>query len=203
MPPTPGPEQVFRFTLSRPVANFGVVVTGGARARPVIVAAGDEDRVQGYAALPLAINPYTDSFQTAQPVAAVIRPAPGSFDVVFDTTSAQAAGPFAFRFWINDVTPPSVRLLSRAVSPGSSLQLALADAGSGVDPGSLSATVDGRRADVTFARGQARVRLAASITPGVHRLVLSAADYQELKNMENVPQILPNTRVLRATFRVR
>jgi hypothetical protein len=28
-------------------------------------------------------------------------------------------------------------------------------------------------------------------------------DYQELKNMENVPLITPNTRVFRATFRVR
>ena len=38
---------------------------------------------------------------------------------------------------------------------------------------------------------------------GTHRLVFSAADYQELKNMENVPLILPNTRVFRTTFTVR
>jgi hypothetical protein len=33
-------------------------------------------------------------------------------------------------------------------------------------------------------------------------LAFSAADYQELKNMENVPRILPNTRTFRAVFRV-
>jgi hypothetical protein len=33
--------------------------------------------------------------------------------------------------------------------------------------------------------------------------VLQVADYQELKNMENVPQILPNTRRFTATFTVR
>jgi hypothetical protein len=41
------------------------------------------------------------------------------------------------------------------------------------------------------------------VLPGRHRLVFSVADYQELKNMENVPQILPNTRVFSAAFRVR
>jgi len=32
--------------------------------------------------------------------------------------------------------------------------------------------------------------------------VFIASDYQELKNMENVPQILPNTRRIVTTFRV-
>ena len=33
--------------------------------------------------------------------------------------------------------------------------------------------------------------------------MLEVADYQELKNMENVPQILPNTTRFAATFTVR
>ena len=33
--------------------------------------------------------------------------------------------------------------------------------------------------------------------------MLSVADFQEAKNMEDVPPILPNTRTLRATVRVR
>jgi hypothetical protein len=36
-----------------------------------------------------------------------------------------------------------------------------------------------------------------------HRLTLIVSDYQETKNMENVPRILPNTARLRGTFRVR
>ena len=39
--------------------------------------------------------------------------------------------------------------------------------------------------------------------PGRHTLVFTAADYQELKNMENVPRILPNTTTFSAAFRVR
>ena len=38
---------------------------------------------------------------------------------------------------------------------------------------------------------------------GSHRLVLQVGDYQESKNMEDVPPILPNTATLRATVRVR
>ena len=39
--------------------------------------------------------------------------------------------------------------------------------------------------------------------PGSHRLRLRVSDYQESKNTENVARILPNTRWLTATFRVR
>jgi hypothetical protein len=41
------------------------------------------------------------------------------------------------------------------------------------------------------------------LSPGRHRLLFEASDYQETKNMENVPPILPNTASLRATFTVR
>jgi len=38
---------------------------------------------------------------------------------------------------------------------------------------------------------------------GAHTLQVTAADYQELKNNENVTRILPNTRVFRARFTAR
>ena len=154
VPGAAGPEQVFRVRLARPVANFGVVLLSSAgptrfRPSPRVVAAGDENRLTGNAGLPLVINPYLDSFGAARPVAGAIRPVPGSYDVVFDVPvvpTAGAAGPgaYTFRYWVNDVTPPSVRLLTRTARAGSRLRLAVADAGSGVDPQSLAATVDGR-----------------------------------------------------------
>ncbi len=195
-----GPERVFRVTLRKPVANFGVVVLRGSRASPRVVVAGDENRLVGFPGLPVVINPYIDSYGAGRPVAGAIRPAPGSYDVVFDTTSKTPAA-FTFRFWFDDVTPPTVRLLSARARRGGSLELAVADNGSGVDPDSLTATIDGKPADVTFSRGRAAVSLRRA-GPGRHALVFTAADYQELKNMENVPQILPNTRTLRAVFRV-
>jgi hypothetical protein len=200
----PGPEQVFRVALARPAANFGVAVVGrvtGVRPSPRIVIGEDENRLAGNAGLPLAINPYLDSFGEPRPVAGVVRPARGLYSVVFDSPAGTRAGAFTFRFWVNDVTPPSVRLLRSPVGRGAPLLLALSDRGAGVDPRSLQATVDGKAASVSYAGGRARIELAAR--PGRHRLVLRVSDYQELKNMENVPQILPNTRVYRATFRVK
>jgi hypothetical protein len=166
------------------------------------VFAGDENRLTGNAGLPVAINPYVERFGTARPVAGAIRPSPGAYDVVFDTPARTAPGAFTFRFWIDDVTPPTVRLLGAAVKPRSRLELIVTDGGSGVDPSSLEASIDGRPAIVVFERGRALVSVGATPS-GRHRLVFRASDYQELKNNENVSQILPNTRTLRATFRVR
>jgi hypothetical protein len=197
----PGPEQVFRVTLTKPVANFGVVVTGGRRVSPRVVYAGDENRLTGFAGLPFVINPYIDAYGDARPVSAAIRPAKGSYDIVFDTPSGVAPGAFTFRFWIDDQAPPAVRLLSSSAKSGGNLELVVTDNGSGVDPHSLTATIDGKPADVAYARGHALVSLR-NVGPGRHALVFSAADYQELKNFENVLKILPNTRVLRVPFRV-
>jgi hypothetical protein len=205
VPSEPGPEQVFRVTLARPVANFGVAVirtTSDARPSPRVVFAGNEDRLTGNAGLPLVINPYIDSFGTPRPVAAAIRPGKGSFDVVFDTPATTAAGAFTFRFWVNDVTPPGVRLLTPVLAAGSTLRVAVTDAGSGVDPQSLVARVDGKAVSLVYSGGRATIRLPG-IARGRHRVVLQASDYQELKNMENVPRILPNTTTYTATFRVR
>jgi len=197
----PGPEQVFRVTLRKPVANFGVVVTGGRRISPRVVYAGDENRLTGFAGLPAVINPYLDTYGASRPVAGAIRPAQGSYDVVFDTPAEVAPGSFRFRFWVDDQTPPKVRLLDGSVRRGGKLALAVSDGGAGVDPRSLTAKIDGRPAAVSFAAGRALVDLQR-VGPGRHALVFSAADYQELKNFENVLRILPNTRVLRTTFSV-
>ncbi len=200
-----GPEQIFRVAVRRPVANFGVAVvaTGaGVRASPRVVVAGNEDRLAGSAGLPVAINPYLPSFAEQRPVAGAVRPAPGAYDVVFETPAGAKPGAFTFRFWVDDVTPPAVRLLTPSVRRRASLALAVGDSGSGVDPRSISATVDGRQVNATFARGRVTIGVPSAAV-GRHRLVLTVSDYQELKNMENVPQILPNTRVFRAAFTVR
>jgi len=200
-----GPEQVFRIVLKRQVANFGVVLLSharGTRVQPRVVRAGDENRLTGYAGLPLNLNPYQSTFDQLSPTAGAVRPDAGAYDIVFDTPSRRAAGKFSFRFWVNDTTPPRLRLLTRAVSAGAFLQVGVTDAGSGVDPGSLRATLDGEDVGVRFARGRARVSTLL-LGKGRHRLVFRASDYQEAKNMENTGPILPNTRQLSATFTVR
>ena len=113
----------------------------GVRVQARVVRAGDENRLTGYAGLPLNLNPYLPTYDHLSPAAGAVRPDAASYDIVFDTPNRRAAGKFTFRFWIDDTTPPTVRLVARSRSE---LTFALSDRGSGVDPFSLSATVDRR-----------------------------------------------------------
>jgi subtilisin family serine protease len=189
-----GPEQVFRFVLRQPVANFGVAVVShanGVTVAPRLVVAGDENRLYGFTALPVDINPYRDYGRVVPSVGAVL-PKPGAYDFVFDTPAGATPGQFTFRFWINDTTPPRVRLLS---ADAGTIRFALTDAGSGVDPKSIELTVDGKSTDYSLAGG---VLTARGLSRGTHRVKLIVADFQEPKNMEDVGPVLPNTRTYTA-----
>jgi subtilisin family serine protease len=200
-----GPEQVFRITLTKPAANFGVVITRrapGVQVEPRVVVAGDENRLTGYPALPVNLNPYLDQFGDPVLAAGAVRALPGAYDVVFDSPTAAGAGSFRFRYWLDDTTPPTLKLLQPRVSRGTPIAFRATDAGSGVDPATVKATVDGREVSISFRDGVIRIP-TSSIKRGTHRLRVQASDYQESRNMENVPPILPNTRVLDARIVVR
>jgi subtilisin family serine protease len=200
-----GPEQVFRVRITRPVANFGVAVIAQARGvqiEPRVVAAGDESRLIGYTGLPLDLNPYRASFGEPRPIVGAVRPAPGEYDVVFDTGSAAVAGAFHFRFWINDTTPPRLRLLTPAVARNRPVRISAVDTGSGVDAQSIIARIGGLRRRATFGAGVVNVN-TQGLRPGRYRLVLRVSDRQETRNMENVPTILPNTARLETFVTVR
>jgi subtilisin family serine protease len=203
----PGPEQVFRVVLPKRVANFGVIVTSrgsGTGATPRIVLPGDENRLLGLPAVPIAENPYQDEFGQVEPVSAVVAPAARVYDVVFDTVSRAASGPFTFRLWINDTTPPVVKLLTKSVSRGALLRLSAFDAGSGIDPGSLVAMIDGKKVPAHYAAARVTVPLnGLFLAAGRHTLQVTLSDWQETKNMESFGGILPNTRNYRASFTVR
>jgi subtilisin family serine protease len=202
----PGPEQVFRLVIRRAVSNFGVVVVAHGRrvrAQPRIVRAGDEDRLVGYPGLPLDINPYRSSFGRVIPVAGAVRPVAGTYDIVFDTPPRARPGPFSFRVWIGDRTPPTIRIVSRPVA-GRPLHLAITDAGAGVDPSTLLATIDGGRRRLVYSSRTHRATVGiAGLTRGTHTLVVVASDFQETKNMEDVAGVLPNTRRFEARVVVR
>ena len=201
----PGPERVFRVSLSRPAANFGVVVTSrapGVRVEPRIVRAGDERRLTGYAALPFNLNPYLRTFGELVLASGTILPAAGSYDVVFDSPSAARAGAFAFRYWVNDVSPPAASLRTPTVTAGRPLLLGASDRGSGVDPASVVVEIDGDEHEGRFAKGVVTVS-TQGLSKGRHALRFQISDYQESRNMENVGRILPNTRILETSFAVR
>jgi subtilisin family serine protease len=189
----PGPERAYRVTVSGRPANFGVVVISG-RASPHVTFDGSEERLAGYVGLPMDLNPYRKTYGESVPVAGVDVPASGPYDIVFDTRSSAQAGPFTFRYWVNDVTPPKLHVSVK----GRTIVVSATDAGSGVDPSTFVVTVDGRG---VATRTTSAVTIKA--TKGRHKVVATASDYQEAKNMENVPPILPNTTTLRVTAVVR
>ena len=135
------------------------------------------------------------------PVVGAALPGPGDYDIVFDTLSASSAGPFTFRFWIGDTTPPRLRFLS---ARGGVVRIFARDDGAGIDPSQIQLFVDGRLRSTRYdARRRLIVSTGRRLARGRHKLRLVVSDYQELKNMENVRRILPNTARLRTAFRVR
>jgi subtilisin family serine protease len=204
-----GPEQIFRVRLRRPAANFGVAILDlarGTRVQPRIVLARDENRAAGPTALPLNTNPYLPTFGQPAPVSSVIRPTPGTYHVVFDSTTRAGAGRFTFRFWIGDETPPRLRLRSRSVRRGGILTFVASDAGAGVDPQSIFASVAGSGRTPTYAPKGNRMTITVPVgrlPAGRHRVRLQVSDHQESKNMENALRILPNTTVIDTTITVR
>jgi hypothetical protein len=197
-----GPEQVFRVSVNSPVANFGVAMThGGGGIEPRVVRAGDENQLLGEVGLPFNANPYLPAYGTPMPVAGAVLPAPGDYDVVFDSGTAAGAGAFTFRFWIGDTTPPRLKLIS---TRGGRLRVRAADSGAGIDPRFVRLSIDGRTRSARYDTGRKEITASLKrLRRGLHHFTLRVSDYQELKNMENVPKILPNTSRLRVAFRVR
>jgi hypothetical protein len=198
-----GPEQVFRLSLARSHRNFGVVVVShnsGVSVSPRIVRGSNESKLAGITALPINVNPYLNSFDMPEPIAGVLRPAAGIYYIVFDTTSAASAGRYSFRFWVDDLKPPRMRVLSRQ---SGLLTVKISDKDSGVDPGSISALAGARELPVGYDPHTGRAVInATSLGRGTHELVVTASDYQETKNDENASRLLPNTSKLTVSISI-
>lgn len=198
-----GPEQVFRLSLAKTHNNFGVVVISHERwvsVAPRIVRGDNESRLAGLTALPINVNPYVGNFDANEPVVGVLRPAAGVYYVVFDTTSIASAGRFRFRYWLDDMKPPSVRVLSRRAGR---VTVKISDSGSGVDPSSITAEVGARQLPVSFDRENGLAMVSTkTLKAGKYELLLRASDYQESKNNENANRLLPNTTELTVSISV-
>ena len=203
-----GPEQVFRFIVRGRVANAGAVVVSeapGSHVSPRLVRAGNEDRLAGYTGAAAAAEPVPAGLLRADS-----RPSASSGPRPVPTTSSStppaAARPGASPSASGSTTRarPSARLLTRTVARGKLLLLRVSDRGSGVDPSTLLALVDGsyRRVVWDKAHGLVGVRIP-TLARGSHKLVFTVSDYQEAKNNENASATLPNTRTLTTTFAVR
>ena len=126
-------------------------------------------------------------------------------------TNRPLKGKYLLNSWVNDVTPPSVRLLTTRVSAGRPLIVAQAvDAGSGVDPLSLVVQLRQRAVGASAYDPLTGLVVFGMPTAGAEAerrarrpSIVAASDYQEAKNINTVGNdIYPNTAFLQSKLTV-
>ncbi|MGB2954297.1 MAG: S8 family serine peptidase [Gaiellaceae bacterium] len=212
-----GAEHVYVMHVNVPVANAGAAVIGetpNSIVEPWFLGSKDENDVQGYPGTPVNVNALSLGFHLDVGAAGAVFPRVGRYYVSVDSgrdlfTGHSFAGSYILRSWINDVTPPKVRILTRRVTAGRPLLAAIVtDSGSGVDP--LSLVIAYRNILLGAAlydpfSGLALFPIpsqAPTIPSGKTSAVVVAADFQEAKNVDQVgANILPNTTFRTLKFR--
>jgi subtilisin family serine protease len=204
-----GAEHLYSVDITEPIVNFGVSVLAsspGALIDPFVLGSKDENDVQGYAGIPTDVNPLTFDANVDIGAAGVQFPRLQRFYVSVDSradpfTNKPQKGQYLLNAWINDLTPPSVRVLTMRVSAGRPLIVAQAvDAGAGVDPLSLVINYSGALVGasdydplsglIVFGIPDAAPKFKA----GKAKMIVMAADFQEAKNINTVgDSIYPNT----------
>ncbi|MGH3009281.1 MAG: S8 family serine peptidase [Gaiellaceae bacterium] len=211
-----GSEHVYSLLLRRPVANAGVsVLLQTGLVDPWFLGADDESTVQGYDGTPVDVNglTYDSGFEISS--AAVSFPSVQRFYVAVDSGVDQfsgdsLAGTYILRSWVNDVSPPSLRVLTTRVSAGRpTIAVETNDSQSGVDPYSLVLAYHGvlvAPAAYDPISGLAIFplpRQAPALRSGRLRMLFASSDYQEAKNINTTgSNILPNTRTAAHRLRV-
>lgn len=214
-----GAERVYLVPhLDRPVVNLGVSVvsaSNGAVIDPWLLGSLDENDVQGEAGTPIDVNPLTFDFGLAIGSAATVFPRLKRYYVSVDSpqdvyTRKPLSGRYRLRYWVNDLRPPRVRLLTRRIAAGRpTLAVRVQDSGAGVDPFSLlmgyrTRVIAGTAYDP--ASGVAVFVLPSSaprLLRGTTRAIFGASDYQEAKNVATFgPNVMPNTSYRAARIRV-
>jgi minor extracellular serine protease Vpr len=204
-----GGETLYVTTLNRPVANVGVAVEGstaGSLIDPWFLGSANERTVQGYAGTPVNVNELMPDFKVNLGAAGASFPKVQRFYISVDSgtdpfTHRSLPGAYLVRSWVNDMTPPRIRLLTKRVAAGRPTIVAKAiDAGAGVDPLSLVIAYRGVLVGAVLYDPQSGVAIfplptqAAKVRVGRTRATLSASDYQEAKNVNSVgANVLPNT----------
>jgi minor extracellular serine protease Vpr len=205
-----GAERVYLVPhLDRPVVNLGVSVvsaSSGAVIDPFLLGSLDENDVQGQAGTPVDVNPLTFDYGLAIGSAATVFPRLKRYYVSVDSTQdlytgKPLRGRYRLRYWVNDLRPPKVRLLTHRVAFGRpTLAVRVQDGGSGVDPFSL--LVAYRRAVLGGTAYDPGSGVAVFVLPptaprlrrGSTRAIFGASDFQEAKNITTFgPNAMPNT----------
>jgi subtilisin family serine protease len=214
-----GAEKLYSLDLKKRAVNAGAAVilqSPNALIDPWFLGAPDENDVLGFAGTPTNVNT-GEPFEYRLPVGAAgaVLVAPGRYYVAVDSgrnqfTGGSFAGRYLLRSWVNDVTPPRVKLVTTQVAAGRpTLVLRALDSGAGVDP--LSILLVYGRAIVAAAAfdpvsGLALIPLppqAPALSTGPVRLLLIVSDNQEAKNVDVLgANLMPNTSFTTPTLRV-
>ena len=204
--------------VSRPVVNLGVAViaaTPGSFINPWLLGSPDENDVQGQAATPVNVNALTPDFRLPVGAAAAIFPSLKRFWVAVDSsrdeyTGRSLRGRYVLRYWVNDLRPPSVSLVTRRVVAGRpTIVFRVRDPGAGVNP--LSLLLSYRRGTLAASAYDVSSGLALFVLPssaprltrGRMSALAVASDYQESKNVNTFGRnIMPNTRFRPVNIRI-
>jgi subtilisin family serine protease len=213
-----GAEHLYYTDVNEPIVNFGVSVLGasaGALIDPFVLGSKDENDVQGYAGIPTDVNALTFDANVDVGAAGVQFPRLQRFYVAVDSradpfTNKSQKGQYLLNAWENDLTPPSVRILTTRITAGRPLIVAAAaDLQSGVDPLSLVINYDNAlvgASDFDPVTGLVVFGIPAAapaFKPGKTKLIMQASDYQEAKNINTVgSDIYPNTAFKRVKLTV-
>ena len=194
---TPGPSAPTASRSPGRPANFGVVVTSGARHAASSTFDGAEDHLAGYTGLPLDLNPYRKTYGAS--VRARRRRAAGRRLLRRRLRHAERRRRRAVHVPLlgerRDAAHAARHRRRAARSPCARPTPAPASTRR-----RSSRPLDGQAVKAPLRR---RRRSGSPRGRDVTRSCCSVADYQETKNMEDVAPILPNTATLRATVRVR
>ncbi len=171
--------------------------------------------MQGFAGTPVDVNALTYDYLDPISSAGSSFPRQQTFYVAVDSgrdrfTGQRLAGPYVLRSWVNDVTPPSLKLLTTRVAAGRPTIVARSlDTQSGVDPLSLTIGYKGvlvGAASYDPISGIAVFPLPASaptLKTGKITLRLESSDFEEAKNVDTTgTAIMPNTRFASAKLQV-
>ncbi|HEY8628367.1 MAG TPA: S8 family serine peptidase [Gaiellaceae bacterium] len=204
-----GAEQLYVTSVTSAVANVGVAVIAtstGAIADPFFLGSPNENDVTGYAGIPTNVNPLTFDFPFDIGAAGDQLPPPKNYYVSVDSprdpfTGQLQPGRYLLNSWVNDVKPPTIKLLTKRIARGRHTLVArVTDAGSGVDP--LSLAISYRNvllgaSDYDPFSGLALFGMpkqAPTLQGPIQKATMIAYDYQETKNINvSGPDIVPNT----------
>jgi minor extracellular serine protease Vpr len=208
----PGAEKLYTIQIGAPVVNFGVTVVGqsaNSEIDPWVLGSKDENDVQGYAGLPVNVNGFLYDYQADSETAGAVFPLTKRYYIAVDSgsdrfTNQSLPGQYELKAWINDLTPPAIKLVTTRLSAGRPTIVARAtDMQSGVDPLSLvvqynsnvllgASAYDPVTGLVLFGIPSNAPKITA--TAKKKTWVMSASDNQEAKNVNTIgPNVLPNT----------